>query len=496
MTVVGSHNKNHETEQSQETSNSIVAASLERIKHIYINVKERLGLSVPETVAVVDEFLVKTVEVHEQLNDTEAALVEGAMEAVGETGSVGPNPIDTLENDGFDRLVTEAVEDLADHESSLPTGEAVAEVVAEYIEKTAEEVEALPNEDEISQNTAEPEIEKNTEELKPSSKKSLENSYDWYGNGTVREMYEKGSKKPTFNEVFLGYADSKIETLEWIGVLRSEIFPTLSPVEFDSLIGTIMGTLAEQTSEKERKLLLSLFYYERDGNDDLWDYIKKSGISKEDLSGLFQREAFYPLLSLMLDNPKQYKMQLGVIFSEVSLHDIPEEMLNKLKPVASKLGYSLESDHGEWFMCEDAEPRLLESMKEGGYIVMTEKGAPRLLAKFMGKLSALCLEDFTTNGEVFIKGNWYSPVSQELRLLIGETFDIGKGKVEVQGGEWAFMRPVKDLPEIRSEEIIEKAIKLAEAIPEDFGTDEIVYKGTVYKRGAFRRMMKAGTMAL
>ena len=139
------------TPESVQDHSGILSRSLEKIQKIYKEIKASLDLGEEEAVATTDEILVETAETNETIDDTETALVEGSLEVVGEVKSSGPNPIDSLENDGYDELVTEAVKDLSEQAVVLPSGEPVAEVIVERIEdqeslKLAEYIEKLEKE--------------------------------------------------------------------------------------------------------------------------------------------------------------------------------------------------------------------------------------------------------------------------------------------------------------------------------------------------------------
>ena len=63
------------------------------------------------------------------------------------------------------------------------------------------------------------------------------------------------------------------------------------------------------------------------------------------------------------------------------------------------------------------------------------------LIKFNGRLSALCIKNFSSSGRgIFYEGNWYSPTDIALRGGL-KAFDDGDySRIDLLSGNWAIMR--------------------------------------------------------
>ncbi|MEI6054139.1 MAG: hypothetical protein WCQ49_02090 [Candidatus Saccharibacteria bacterium] len=106
---------------------------LGEINDVSKKIEHEFGVSGPEAILETDKFLVDAAEHSGAVKDFDTALVQGAREAVGEISSSGPNPIDTIEDDGYSKSVNDAVIDLNSKDVLLPSGENVSEVVIEHI---------------------------------------------------------------------------------------------------------------------------------------------------------------------------------------------------------------------------------------------------------------------------------------------------------------------------------------------------------------------------
>ncbi len=124
----------------------------------------------------------------------------------------------------------------------------------------------------------------------------------------------------------------------------------------------------------------------------------------------------------------------------------PEAVVQKRKPVmSSDIEIKIMPGHQGWGLCEHAESYFYNAIDKWdgkNAAVVLVNGV--LLVKFLGKMTALCLQTTTTrNGQTFLEGNFYSPVDEDLRKTLKEAFDSGEAKIALSRGEWAFMRPLE-----------------------------------------------------
>ncbi|MCB9800964.1 MAG: hypothetical protein H6773_02175 [Pseudomonadales bacterium] len=91
-----------------------------------------------------------------------------------------------------------------------------------------------------------------------------------------------------------------------------------------------------------------------------------------------------------------------------------------------------------WFLCEESESRLETSISERACVLVNGK----LLVKFVGRISALCLESFSVGGSTFVAGHWYCPVSDWTVDSLKQSFAVGEFRFKGSVGRWAYMRPM------------------------------------------------------
>lgn len=116
-----------------QESIGVIRKAFDRISAIYEKIKQKLGISDSEAVSETDKILIDNAEQSESLDDFDAILIEGSMEDLGNISSSGLNPIDTVEHDGYSKLVTKSVLNLANKDVILPSGERVADVVVDHL---------------------------------------------------------------------------------------------------------------------------------------------------------------------------------------------------------------------------------------------------------------------------------------------------------------------------------------------------------------------------
>lgn len=98
-----------------------------------------------QAIAELDRILISNAESSTNIDDIDAAIVEGVIEETN--GSYGEleNPIITIENDGYDQLLTGGIVDLYENELELDSGENIAFKAAKILEKAEAEKIMLKN---------------------------------------------------------------------------------------------------------------------------------------------------------------------------------------------------------------------------------------------------------------------------------------------------------------------------------------------------------------
>ncbi len=132
--------------------------------------------------------------------------------------------------------------------------------------------------------------------------------------------------------------------------------------------------------------------FETNQSERLSSELRYAGATIEDLPDIFSDEAVVEIISIMADSPAEYRFQLGALFTQIPVNKLPDEIGNKIKPIVTDAELKLKSENGTWWLCGMAEPRLREAIEDRALMLVND----RLLLKLNGKLSALCLESFTT----------------------------------------------------------------------------------------------------
>jgi hypothetical protein len=276
------------------------------------------------------------------------------------------------------------------------------------------------------------------------------------------------------------------DAVDGLAIVRGA-FSDIPEDELTALLGKVEGSLSDSTGQDRAKLVSALFNSSE--SSGFTSGVRRAGLNLAQLPELILDEGMFSLVSAMLAHPDKYRMQLGIILSQVNLDQIPEELKERLKPHMSGLEFSVETSHGSWYLCSAAEPRLAKSVEESAVMAIGEEDNPYFLVKFRGKLSGLCLQDVTTSdGKVFVRGIWYSPTDRTTRDALRDAFDAGKGKVDLQKGNWALMRPIR--PKGNAEQLVNDALRVARNTPDVYPSTEIVVDGIPMQRQDYRERYK------
>lgn len=166
--------------------------------------------------------------------------------------------------------------------------------------------------------------------------------------------------------------------------------------------------------------------------------LEVSGVVIRKLPEILNHESIFQLLSLMLEKPILFRFQIGVLLSFFRYDELPEVLLDKMSPIKISENFTVDMGYMGWHLCEEAELRMRASIEKRAVILANKC----LLIKFNGRLSALCIKNFSSSGRgIFYEGNWYSPTDIALREEIKKAFDDGDySRIDLLSGNWAIMR--------------------------------------------------------
>lgn len=214
----------------------------------------------------------------------------------------------------------------------------------------------------------------------------------------------------------------------------------------------------------EHKFSLLKTIFENDQTLSLQASLFNRNIPVSELGKLYSSdESIFALLRVMLKKPDKFRFQAGVILSQIPVSCIPRDIADQLRPYVANLEMSVTSDAKSWFLCAQAEPRMIEAARNGMVVRVNDS----FLVKGIGKLAALCLDNTVTKDGTFLAGNWYSPRDEKTRREIKSALDEGKSTLVIPG-QWTLMRPLADYNGLTAEEHLSGARKYAWHMPEVF----------------------------
>ena len=132
-------NQSEQLHMPEEKTSPEVKRAVTEIEATETAIAAHTGLEGQELTDSTDDFLTDKAEhaANMHASDTpeivETALIEGALEEIGERPASEHNPIVKLEKEGYDKQVTEGVQKLHEEHVTLPDGESAAEVVAQKV---------------------------------------------------------------------------------------------------------------------------------------------------------------------------------------------------------------------------------------------------------------------------------------------------------------------------------------------------------------------------
>jgi len=258
------------------------------------------------------------------------------------------------------------------------------------------------------------------------------------------------------------------ETVELLQTLRqlnflNESLLDISSAERRDRLKRLSQLSKGKHGQVRMRIITHIFQQENSQNQSFLSMLNEEqpDFDIRELPEVFNDQAIYDLISVLADNPQVNKFQLALLLSQTSLTHMPQDLRGKLKPIIADVDFKIKPEHGGWWLCNMAEPRLATSMENTAVVLVNGS----LLVKFDGKFSALCLQNTTTKeGFTFLEGTWYSPVDRKTRDIIKRSFDEGEAKLTLEQAEWALMRNLEDDSEnnIASEDILQRAREFAQ----------------------------------
>lgn len=171
-------------------------------------------------------------------------------------------------------------------------------------------------------------------------------------------------------------------------------------------------------------------------------------------------EGIPKLINYLSSNQDKFAFQLAYLLANTPKHLIPDEVKNRFPRQSSN--YVIEPAPENWYLCDSTEDKLDLAIEENSAVVVNKK----MLLKFEGKPTALCVENFRTGADAFfVAGNYYSP-KQALKDEIRKFFRLRLARVALQEGSWVLMRKCADRKEsgITTGTLMEKAKKYVETV--------------------------------
>ncbi|MEO8581928.1 MAG: hypothetical protein ABI425_05145 [Patescibacteria group bacterium] len=189
------------------------------------------------------------------------------------------------------------------------------------------------------------------------------------------------------------------------------------------------------------------------------------GETREFLAADVNQEVWLDFLKILLRHKENFQYQIAVFASLMKDPQVAQELFPEATLLKSE--YQIVLSHKHWDLCDKSERRLDLSLTHGA--VLNVDGF--LLIKFFGRFTALCLKDsISSNGNVFIKGCFYTPVDSNIREDIKNRFYTNSSRdIKLNNPEqWLLMRPLElsdQSTDSYLDEIEKKLQKLSQTLP-------------------------------
>lgn len=189
--------------------------------------------------------------------------------------------------------------------------------------------------------------------------------------------------------------------------------------------------------------------------------VEASGLSLSDLPELIGDASSVEILKILLDYKESFAEPIALALSQMDASKLPESMYQKIDTVILDAKMALEAVHDGWFLCDEAEEKLLKVLK--GKVMLVNDS---LLLKFEGKIAGLGLKSFTLrcSGQTFLAGVWYCPTDEQLRSDLESKYKKGELVADIDSGTWVVMRAVEQTAnkKVSASKVIERANLSAE----------------------------------
>lgn len=188
-------------------------------------------------------------------------------------------------------------------------------------------------------------------------------------------------------------------------------------------------------------------FFENSSEDYGYDSFLHRHLTQDERADFLQQPLFYFLAQIYIKNQPLFAYELSLI-----IHGLPDSekkaaLINQLHLTTVDWSAALHCQHADWYLCSSSEYKLVDSLSDGGFLILTdENDRPAMVVKFNGKEAALVLQNFLTpDGQVVLAGTWICPVSVNCREKLCATFDasIQSAALKDFSGEWAIMRNVR-----------------------------------------------------
>jgi len=218
------------------------------------------------------------------------------------------------------------------------------------------------------------------------------------------------------------------------------------------------------------KKVLVNYYIPNTMRDYIQDFKREAGFGRREAEDFFQ-DLHLRLSVRLFSDIGQYGKLLPAFLSQVSIAQIPKELLAKVKGIVphEKTTHTatIILNPYKYVLCSSSEP-YIEAAMQDSYKATIVLGDDQLLMKYYGRPAALCLKSFTTaEGISFIRGNWYTPIGVA-RKELKKAFDDGEQRISEITGKWVLIRQLNENyfgGEERAQRFMTRAEKYSETMP-------------------------------
>lgn len=207
------------------------------------------------------------------------------------------------------------------------------------------------------------------------------------------------------------------------------------------------------------------YLHSKSNSDDIsmWVDTEYPGLFDNKLPEILRHPALIEHLSVLLDEPDQYRFQIGVLLALITKSQLPHHIQERIQSQTVNEDMKLRVGFLRWSLCDDAEYRFMESFMKKTFVVVNQ----HFIVKMIGRMSALCLNTCTTpDGNTFYAGNWYSLIDEGSRNHIRRIYDQGIHQTTLASSHWGLMRTFGRLGYKEPEDVIQEVKAIVKDLPE------------------------------